>query len=276
MDNVLNWLLGPVWQLIPIVIGAFLLRKLIIMVTKKIVKKSLALDHESAPGAHELREKTIISVVTSIITVAVLAVATVMILSALGVNTAPLIAGAGVFGIAIGFGAQDFVRDFIAGMFIIIENQYRVGDVVAMNGVGGKVESITMRMTTLRDLDGNVHHIANGNIDIVTNKTMDFSKINMNIGVGYSSDIDKVEVVINTIGSKLAKDKDFKDDILEAPYFLRIARFSDSSVEIKIMGKTLPTRQWAVAGELRKRLKVAFEKEGIEIPFPQIVVHRNK
>ena len=207
-------------------------------------------------------------------TVIVWSIAVLMILAQFNVDLGPLIASAGVAGLAIGFGAQSLVKDVVNGTFILLENQYRVGDVVEINNeVSGVVESFTMRVTVLRDLDGMKHYIPNGLIEIATNMTMEFAGINLNIGVGYNTDIEKLEKVINDVGKKLAEDAEWKEDILEAPQFLRVDNFGDSAIEVKITGKTIPMQQWGVTGELRKRLKIAFDKNGIEIPFPQRVIH---
>ena len=157
-----------------------------------------------------------------------------------------------------------------------MENQYRVGDVVKLNDVSGTVQKISMRTTVLRDMSGNVHHIPNGSITHATNKTMEFSKINLNIGVSYESDIDKVENVINKVGKDLSKDKDWHEFIIEDPQFLRVTKFAESAIIIKVVAKTQATMQWKVAGELRRRLKVAFEKNNIKIPFPQLTIHQDK
>ena len=138
------------------------------------------------------------------------------------------------------------------------------------------VERITVRQTVLRDLDGMVHHIPNGEIKIATNMTMEFSSINLDIGVGYDTDIDKLEQVINDVGIEMQKDKKWREKIIEAPKFERVDGFGDSAINIKILGRTEPMEQWAVTGELRKRLKKAFDKNGIEIPFPQRTIHQTK
>ena len=175
-----------------------------------------------------------------------------------------------------GFGAQFLIRDVIAGMFLILENQYRVGDVVKVGGVSGMVEEITLRKTTLRDLDGIVHHVPNGEIKDASNYSKTFSRVNLDVGVSYSSDIEKVIKVVNMVGKDLAENPEWKGKIIKAPQFLRVDDFADSAVVIKILGDTQPLKQWEVTGELRKRLKIAFDKNGIEIPFPQRVVHTKK
>lgn len=169
------------------------------------------------------------------------------------------------------------VKDYLAGFFIIAENQYRVGDVLQVNrDVAGTVEHVSLRVTVLRDLEGMVHHIPNGNIEIATNMTMDYAQVDLNVGVGYESDIDHVEKVINAVGREMASDDKWKEVILEAPSMSRVEAFADSAITIKILCKTAPIHQWEIKGELLRRLKKAFDKEGIEIPFPQRVMRQMK
>jgi len=137
------------------------------------------------------------------------------------------------------------------------------------------VEKISLRMTTLRDLDGTVHHIPHGEIKEVSNYSKDFSRVNLDIGVSYGAKLEQVIEVVNKTGIELAEDAKFKEFIITAPQFLRVNDFADSSVMIKILGETLPSKQWEITGELRKKLKIAFDREGIEIPFPQRVIHQN-
>lgn len=219
------------------------------------------------------REDTIISILKTALRALIWVTAGLMILGDFGVNIGPLLAGAGVLGVALGFGAQTMVKDFLAGIFIIAENQYRVGDVLQVNQtVAGVVEKISLRATVLRDLEGKVHYIPNGVIEIATNMTLEYAQVDLNIGVAYGSDLDQVEKVINKMGEKIFADNEWKGVVLEAPYMMRVDAFADSSIIVKIVCKTAPIRQWDVKGEILRRVKVAFEKEGIEIPFPQVVV----
>lgn len=186
----------------------------------------------------------------------------------MGVNVGALIAGFGIAGIAIGFGAQSMVKDFLAGIFILVDNQYARGDVIQVAGVSGVVEDIGLRRTVLRDLDGARHWVPNGEIVVATNFTEDYSRVNLNIGVSYSEDLDHVISVINRVGEELAADEEWGEQILTPPQVLRVDGFGDSSIDLKVLGDTRPTQQWAVMGELRLRLKKAFDDEGIEIPYP--------
>ncbi|MFA6262258.1 MAG: mechanosensitive ion channel family protein [Bacteroidia bacterium] len=206
----------------------------------------------------------------------ILLLAMLMILQEIGIPIGPILAGAGIIGLAVGFGGQYLIRDIISGFFIILENQYRVGDVVNFDGTGGLVEDISLRMTTLRDLDGTVHHIPHGEIKRVANLSKDFARINLNLGISYNSKLDHVIRVVNLVGNELANDPLWQEYIIKPPQFLRIDDFADSSIVIKILGETQPLKQWEVTGELRKRIKFAFDLEGIEIPFPQRVIHQVK
>jgi small conductance mechanosensitive channel len=161
-------------------------------------------------------------------------------------------------------------------LFIIAENQYGVGHVVDLDGTSGQVERISLRATVLRDLNGIVHHVPNGTIDRASNYSSEFSGINLNIGVAYDSDLDTVIKTIDTVCAKMAKEPEWQDTILETPAFLRIDNLGDSAIDVKVVGKVKPLEQWGVTGELRKRIKAAFDKEGIEIPFPQRVIHQAK
>ena len=244
------------------------------LIVAQLVRRSLKKDQFATKADEKKRENTLISIIGTTMTVVIWILAGLIMLNELGVNIGPLIAGASVAGVAIGFGAQSLIKDFVSGIFIIMENQYRVGDVIKIAGVSGKVEAITIRTTVLRDLAGNLHHVPNGSIDVSTNMTMEWARINMDIGIAYDSDIKKVEKIVNKVGTDLANDKDWSEYILEAPQFRRIDTFGDSAVYVKILGKVMPAKQWSVAGEFRKRLKAAFDKEKIVIPFQQRVIHK--
>jgi small conductance mechanosensitive channel len=196
-----------------------------------------------------------------------------MILDEVGIAIGPVLAGFGIAGVAIGFGAQYLIRDLIAGIFIVLENQYRVGDVVNIADIGGLVEEITLRKTVLRDLDGVVHHIPNGEIRTASNLTRHFSRVNLNVSVAYGTDLDHAISVINRVGKELAQDEKLGKVIKSPPQVLRVDNLGDSGIDIKILGDVKPGEQWTVMGELRLRLKKAFDAEGIEIPWPHTKVY---
>lgn len=275
MENITDWLkTSGLVVAITIVVGWVAIR-FGMSVIRRIISGAIDADATNdTKRAKELRYNTLVRIIGSIYKMSVIFVVALMVLSEFGVGLAPLFAGAGIFGLAIGFGAQDLVKDIVAGIFILFENQYRVGDVVELEGASGKVEKMTLRVTVVRSMDGNVHYVPNGSIKQATNKTMEFSKVNLTIGVAYGTDIDKVEKIINQIGKKIASEKEWESQIIEVPHFLRVTELGDSSVEIKMVGKTKPNKQWGITGELRKRILKSFEKENIEIPFPQIVVNK--
>lgn len=200
-------------------------------------------------------------------------IAAFMMLAEIGVSITPLLATAGVVGIAIGFGAQSLIRDIIAGFFIIMEDQYAIGDVVKGANVIGLVEDIDIRKTVLRDLDGIVHIVPNGEIRVASNYTKDWARVNLNISVAYGEDLDHVIAVINRVGREMADEEYWRPLLLNAPQVLRVDKFGDSGIEIKILGETKPIYQWEAMGELRKRIKKAFDEEGIEIPWPHIKLY---
>jgi len=214
------------------------------------------------------RMHTISQVIRSIGVVTIVAVTIMLVLSELGIDMKPLLAAAGIGGLAIGFGAQSLVKDVISGFFLILENQVRVGDVVQISGVGGVVESITLRILTLRDLAGNVHIIPHGQISQVQNMTRDYSRYVFDVGVSYREDVDRVMEVLRQLGAELEQDPDFGPDILEPFEILGLDRFEDSAVIIRARIKTQPIQQWRVAREMNRRIKKRFDELGIEIPFP--------
>lgn len=267
-----QWVIEHGARVVLIVVAVLIVQhfagKLIDRLVCRVVKQG-----KGTKQAEEKRERTLTRVMSGSVAILVWIVATMMLLSEFGIAIGPVLAAAGVAGLALGFGGQYLIRDLISGIFIIIENQYRAGDVVCFDSTCGLVEDISLRMTTLRDLDGTVHHVPHGEIKTVSNLSKGFSRVNLDIGVSYSSDLEKVIEVVNRTGTELAEDPEWKDKILKAPTFLRVEDFADSAVVIKISGDTMPIKQWEVTGELRKRLKIAFDHAGIEIPFPQRVVH---
>lgn len=275
-DAIGQWLSTTGTKVLLVLAGAWLIDKFLQSLVAGIVKGSIDRERYASEREERLREKTLVSIVTAVSRIAVAGLALLIVVSELGVEVGPLLAGAGVVGFAVGFGAQNLIKDFIAGIFIVMENQYRVGDIIKVKGVGGKVVKLTTRITVLRDLDGNVHYIPNGSIDQATNLTMEYAKINLNLSVSYDADLDKVKQVVNQVGLELSKDEEWKDFITDAPYFARVNDLADSAVIIKIFGKVLPAKQWSVEGELRRRLKLAFDKHKIKIPYPQITVHQSK
>jgi moderate conductance mechanosensitive channel len=271
----IEWLVEHGMAIIFIVIFALVVHSMSGMFIDRLIRR-LVPRGKGSKQAEEMRENTLIQVFHGTLSVVIWVVVVMMILSEVGVEIAPIIAALGIAGVAIGFGGQYLIRDIISGLFMLIENQYRVGDVACFDDTCGLVETISMRMTTLRDLDGKVHHIPHGEIKKVSNLSKDFARVNLDVGISYNSDLEHVIGVVNRVGKELSEDETFKEFIIKPPQFLRVNDFADSSIVIKILGDTQPLKQWEVTGELRKRLKIAFDKEGIEIPFPQRVIHQGK
>lgn len=264
----------PFLRIILVILVAYIVNLITHKTIAKIVRRSVTGKHFKTAKDEKQREDTLISILSTTVTIVIWVTAFLFVLTALGIDITPVLASAGIVGIALGFGAQAIVKDFLAGLFILLENQYRVGDVLQINqSVSGVVEKITLRSTTLRDLEGRVHYIPNGNIEVATNMTLEYANVDLNIGIAYDSDIDKVEKIINSVGEKLFEDEAWKGVVLEPAQMLRVDSFDDSAITIKIVCKTAPIRQWDVKSEILRRVKKAFDKEGIEIPFPQRVIH---
>ena len=272
-SNLVSWFFIHGIKIIVILIATLIVNRVGKIFIERTVRKLVKPEKGTRDRkAEQKRADTLIHIFNSIFTIIIWIAAFFAIVGEFGINIQGLLVGAGVVGVALGFGAQYIIRDFLAGIFVILENQYRVGDVVCLNKTCGLVQDVTLRKTVLRDLDGVEHHVPNGEIKTASNLSKEFARVNLNLGIAYSSDLEKVIEVVNKVGKELAEDPKWKEDILKSPQFERVDGFGDSAIIIKILGETEPLRQWAVTGELRKRLKIAFDKENIEIPFPQMSV----
>jgi len=277
----LSGLLGYTWVQILLTIVVAMLAQMVLRASiDSVVRRVVARHRYATKHDEQKREDTLIDIFHTVAAVLTWTVALFVILAQLHVNIAALLTGAGVVSVVVGFGAQNSIKDVLAGIYIIAENQYRVGDIVnvfaAGKDVSGVVEDVSIRITRLRDLDGNLHTIPNGTINVVTNLSFDFANVNVNVRVAYDADIDKVEKVMNAVGLEMAEDKTWSEAIVEPIQFLRVDAFGESAIDVKALGKVEPAMQWDVAGEFRRRIKVAFEKHNIEIPYPQIVVRSAK
>jgi small-conductance mechanosensitive channel len=270
------WLMSHGSKILVIIACAYFLNKIIYKFIERIVKTTVIPDDLSSKDSEKKREYTLIRIFSAAMKISIITMAGLMILQEMGIMIGPILAGAGIVGLALGFGGQYLIRDIISGLFIILENQYRIGDVVCFDNTCGLVEDISLRATVLRDLNGTVHHVPHGEIKKVANHSKTFARVNLNIGVAYDSKLEDVIEVINQTGKELASDSQWKEFIIQPPQFLRVEDFSDSAIILKILGETIPLKQWDITGELRKRIKIAFDKRGIEIPFPQRVIHQAK
>jgi len=238
----------------------------------KLVQRTVRSTKHTSGKAEQQREQTLVQIMSSALHILIWPIAVLMALPLFEIEIAPLLAGAGIVGVALGFGAQSFVENLIAGLFIIIEDQYRVGDVISITDTSGVVEHISLRVTVLRDLDGVVHHVPNGSIVVASNMSKGYSGINLDVGIGYENSIEKATDIINQIGQDMAEDEEWRDMIIEPPQFLRVDGLDLNAVTLKITGKTYPLKQWEVTGELRRRIKDEFTKADIDLPYQQQVL----
>jgi len=284
-------------QIVLILVAAFvvsrILRKVIKRATARLAEKHLH-RAEAEPGTCEAsglvragigqmlsvaqrneraaqRAKTLGATISHICTFVIYAIALMLCLSELGINLGPILAGAGIAGVALGFGAQTLVRDFLSGIFIVIEDQYGVGDIVDVGEASGVVEEVTLRITRVRGLDGTLWHVPNGEIRRSGNRSQHWARAVLDIPVPYDADVRKASALIKRVADELWQAEDCKD-ILEEPEVWGVEDFLPDSLAIRVVLKTRPGSQWNVARELRARLKEAYDREGLEVPFPQRVV----
>lgn len=269
-SDLVDWLLSSGLQILIILVLALIATKISGLVSRRIFTVIIK---EATESEAKKRAETLGSLIKYILNITILAIAAIMIMGEFGIEIGPILAAAGIVGLAVGFGAQHLVQDIISGFFILMEDQIRVGDVVQTAGKGGVVEKVNLKMTVLRDLAGNVHFIRNGQIDIVTNMTKEYSRYVFDIGVAYREDIDDVINVIREVDENLRSDPEYADDILEPVEILGLDQFADSAIIIKARTKTKPIKQWRVAREFNKRLKKRFDELNIEIPFPHLTLY---
>jgi small conductance mechanosensitive channel len=234
--------------------------------------------HAKAPSRDEqARVETLARVFRNSAAVIIVIVAGTLILNELGLSVAPILATAGVAGVAIGFGAQSLIKDYFTGFFLLLEDQIRQGDVVEVAGKSGLVEEVTLRYVRLRDFDGHVHFVPNGEIKVVSNRTRGFAQAAIEIGVGYGVDIDRALGVMRAVGQALRADAQWQAKVADDPEILGVEKLDNSAVVLRCRIKVVPAiEQWNVKREFLKRLKKAFDERGIEIPFPQLTVHMPK
>jgi moderate conductance mechanosensitive channel len=275
--NVLRWLIDHGVKLFAILVAMMVLHWFTKQFSRRVVHVMAHAGHRGA-GTREEREaraNTLVGVFQNAVSVTITVGGTLMILQEVGIPIAPLLGGAAVFGLAVAFGAQNLIRDYFYGFVILLENQYKLNDVVKIGDISGQVEQITLRMTVLRDLEGNVHFVPNGQVTTVTNLTHGWSRALFDIGVAYKEDVDRVMAVLNELGDQLRKEPPYSAVILEPLTMLGVDNLGDSAVVIKFYVKTRPLHQWTVKRELLRRIKIRFDELGIEIPFPhRTVFHR--
>ena len=259
---------GPqILFIIILFIAFFFILKIILKKSKKLITYRIE-KKSKFPSESKKRLETLFSIFFKIVYIILISIAVTIILSTLGVSIGPILTTAGIFGLAFSFGAQNLVRDIISGIFILYENQVRVGDVACINETRGLIEAINLRTIILRDFLGVVHIFPNGTITSLSNMTRGWSAMVFDIGVAYKEDPDKVMSVMEEVAEELRKDEKYEKDIIEPIEILGVDDFGDSAIVIKARIKTKPIKQWNIGREYRRRLKKAFDEKGIEIPFP--------
>lgn len=275
-SSLLDWMIHQLPTIIILIVVTWIVMRLLKVFIKRMKKGMMQRIHKKQGKESQESEKrveTLLRILQSVLKMIILVMFIMIFLKKFGVDIGPILAGAGILGLAIGFGAQELVRDYISGFFILLENQIRVGDFAILNGTGGMVESIELRTTSLRDLSGTTHTFQNGKINTVSNMSMEWSAITLDIGVAYKEDVDEVMNIMKQVGDDLTNDEKFKDVVLEPLEIFGLNEFADSAIVIKARIKTQPLQQWAVGREYRRRLKKAFDENGIEIPFPHTTVY---
>ena len=267
-----NWetLMFTALRVLLVLVIAWIVLSVVRRLLKKLEQQLLGADQrgEEPPSEQAKRVETLIRLLRQAIIIVVWVVALLIVLREMGVDIAPILASAGILGLAVGFGAQNLVRDVISGFFMILENQVRVGDVAIVNGTGGLVERVNFRTIVLRDLSGVVHIFPNGAVNTMSNMTTEWSAYVFDIGVAYKEDVDRVIGIMKQTGKELRDDKEFGPSMVDDIEVFGVDQFGDSAVVIKGRLRTKPIKQWDVGREYRRRLKYAFDEAGIEIPFP--------
>lgn len=284
-----NWLIAkPLSILLLLVIGV-VVRWLLYRAIDRIAKRAAAgaipsvitrgkvpqmlLEHSAAVAERrQQRAATMGSLLKSITTGVIAVIVTFMVVAELGYNIGPLIASAGIIGVALGFGAQSLVKDFLSGIFMILEDQYGVGDVVNLGAATGTIEAVGLRVTRLRDINGTVWYVRNGEIIAVGNMSQNWARTVLDIPVAFSENLDRVQLILRDVAHEVWEDPEFRPDILEEPEVWGVERWDPDGVIVRVVLKTAPLQQWSVAREMRERIKHRFDAEDIEIPFPQRVV----
>ena len=273
ITDIVNWLLYDftyiLISLVVVIVLIWLLNAISRNLEKVILKRSDALHDKEA----QKRVKTLMSIGRGIMRLILWTIFALILLKRIGIEIGPIIASAGIAGIAIGFGAQELIRDFLAGFFVLLDNQIRTDDIVVINGTTGVVEKIELRTIRLRDHSGVVHIFQHGKVNTLSNMTKEWSALVFEIGVAYKEDVDTVIAIMKSVGEDLEKDSRFSGNILEPISILGVEQFANSSIQLKVRIKTQTGEQWQTRREYMRRLKYAFDKKGIEIPFPHTTLY---
>jgi small conductance mechanosensitive channel len=271
-----EWIVTELPGLLIIIVVMLITFKAFSFTLKKVKMRMIARagkTKDKNAGEVEKRINTLVDILKSTVKIVLWTIFIMIALKKFGVDIGPILASVGIIGVAVGFGAQELVRDFISGFFILLENQVRTGDVAAINGTGGLVEKIEMRTITLRDFSGTVHIFQNGKINTLSNMTREWSAMVFDVGVAYKENVDTVMEIMREVGEDLQNDTNFKKAFYEPIEIFGLDQFGNSALVIKARIKTKPSQQWIIGREYRRRLKAAFDARNIEIPFPHTTVY---
>jgi len=271
-----EWIVTELPGLLIIIVVMLIIFKTFSFTLKKVKMRMIARAGKAKDkdaGEVEKRINTLVDILKGIVKIVLWTIFIMIALKKFGVDIGPILASVGMIGVVIDFGAQELVRDFISGFFILLENQVRTGDVAAINGTGGLVEKIEMRTITLRDFSGIVHVFQNGKINTLSNMTREWSAMVFDVGVAYKENVDTVMEVMREVGEELQNDANFKKAFYEPIEIFGLDQFGDSALVIKARIKTKPSQQWTIGREYRRRLKAAFDARNIEIPFPHTTIY---
>ncbi|MBR9988180.1 MAG: mechanosensitive ion channel family protein [Gemmatimonadetes bacterium] len=260
-------------RIVLVIVIAIVAYRITTVLIARLLKREIEEEDPIVRRLREQRAQTMASLLGSVALVTITIVVALTVLDILLDNIAPILASFGILGLAFSFGAQSLVKDVISGTFMLMEGQFGIGDVVRLGDVSGAVEKITLRTTILRDIEGVVHIIPNGEITRVSNMTKAWSRALLRIGVAYKEDVDHVMDVLRDELQEFYADPEWRGLLLEEPSVPGIDDMADSAIIIRVMAKTLPLKQWDVARELRRRIKNRFDREGIEIPFPHTTMY---
>lgn len=272
MKVIIGWGLTHGVKIVLILIGMWITFKISKIASRRLAQYASKKKGTSS-GEDERRIQTLVAIFEVVAKTLIAIFGGMIIIKEIGIDIGPILAGAGIIGLAIGFGSQALVKDLVSGFFLIMENQIRVGDVVRIGDCSGLVEQITLRTVILRDVEGTVHTIPNGDVSTISNMTFGWSRAKLDISVAYKENIDDVIKVLEELGRQMQDDQNFKSVILDKPTILGIDSLGDSGVTITMIVKTLPLKQWDVARELRRRVKNEFDRLGIEMPFPHRTIY---
>jgi len=276
LSSATNWAINDVPGILVMVIALIIMIRVVrfsVARLKKALIKRAESDENADVSEAEKRINTLTGIVLGAVRIVLYTIFIIMLLSKFRIDVAPLLASVGILGLAVGFGAQELVRDYISGFFILLEDQVRAGDVAIINGTSGLVEKIELRTITLRDFNGTVHIFQNGKINTLANMTKEWSAMVFDIGVAYKENVDQVMEIMKQVGDEMQNDPEYGPNIIAPIEVFGLDQFGDSALVIKARLKTKPIQQWITGREYRRRLKIAFDNQNIEIPFPHTTVY---